>query len=41
MPCFRACLDRAGESVESSVAAWELGEDRVQVSEAARISIMV
>lgn len=29
MPCFRACLDRARESVESSVAAWKLGEYRV------------
>lgn len=39
-PKPRACLDRARESVESSVAAWKLGEYRVQVSEAARVSIV-
>ena len=40
MPCFRACLDRARESMESSAATWELREYRVQVSEAVRVSIM-
>lgn len=40
MPCARACLDRARERVEASVAARELGEYRVQVNEATNVSII-